>query len=46
MWCAECESIDEYFYSNTYFWLFLPTSEAIDKVTKMAEYAKYPLENV
>ena len=35
MWCAECESIDEYFYSSTYFWLFLPTSEAIDKVTKM-----------
>ena len=46
MWCAECESIDEYFYSNTYFWLFLPTSEAINKVTKMAEYAKYPLESV
>lgn len=35
MWCADCESVDDYFFAETYFWLFLPTTEAFSKVAAM-----------
>ena len=32
MWCADCESIDEYFFDLTNFWIFVPTVETFGKV--------------
>lgn len=32
MYCADCESIDDYFFDTTHFWLFLPTLETFSKV--------------
>ncbi|GGW80268.1 hypothetical protein GCM10007391_11420 [Alteromonas halophila] len=32
MWCEDCESIDEYFFETTWFWFFLPTTEAFGKL--------------
>lgn len=32
MYCADCESIDDYFFDTTYFWIFVPTVETFGKV--------------
>lgn len=32
MYCADCESIDDYFFEVTHFWLFVPTVESFGKV--------------
>lgn len=32
MWCADCESIDDYFFETTFFWFFLPTIETFGKL--------------
>ena len=32
MYCADCESVDDYFFDNTYFWIFVPTVETFGKV--------------
>ena len=32
MYCADCESIDDYFFDVTHFWLFVPTVESFGKV--------------
>lgn len=31
MYCADCEKLDNYFFSTTWFWLFFPTSESTAK---------------
>ncbi|MAD90525.1 MAG: EAL domain-containing protein [Pseudoalteromonas sp.] len=31
MYCADCEKIENYFYSETCFWIFFPTIESINK---------------
>lgn len=35
MWCADCESIDEYFFDKTSFYLFVPTMETFGKLASM-----------
>ena len=35
MYCADCESIDEYFYDVTCFWIFVPTVETFGKVASI-----------
>lgn len=35
MWCADCESIDDYFFDVTHFWFFLPTQESFGKLALM-----------
>lgn len=35
MWCADCESVDDYFFDTTYFWFFVPTTEAFGKLAVM-----------
>ena len=32
MYCADCETVDEYFFETTWFWLFVPTVESFGKV--------------
>ena len=32
MYCADCESIDDYFFETTHFWIFVPTLETFSKV--------------
>ena len=32
MYCADCESVDDYFFETTYFWIFVPTVETFGKV--------------
>ncbi|GGF83333.1 EAL domain-containing protein [Alteromonas lipolytica] len=43
MWCAECESIDDYFFAETYFWLFVPTEETLHKVVSLATASNCPV---
>ncbi|MEM1144411.1 MAG: EAL domain-containing protein [Pseudomonadota bacterium] len=31
MYCADCESLDQYFFESTRFWMFLPTGESVQK---------------
>ncbi|MCC2617765.1 EAL domain-containing protein [Aestuariibacter halophilus] len=35
MWCADCESVEDYFFDQTYFWFFLPTTESFGKLAAM-----------
>ncbi len=35
MWCADCESVDDYFFDETHFWFFLPTQESFGKLARM-----------
>ncbi|MEZ7206179.1 MULTISPECIES: EAL domain-containing protein [Pseudoalteromonas] len=35
MWCADCEAIESYFFETTYFWFFLPTSNAEQNLMQM-----------
>ncbi|WP_419147466.1 EAL domain-containing protein [Pseudoalteromonas 'SMAR'] len=35
MWCPDCETIDDYFFDTTYFWLFLPSGNAFNNVAMM-----------
>jgi len=32
MYCADCESIDDYFFEETVFWIFVPTIESFGKI--------------
>ncbi len=32
MYCADCESIDDYFFKVTHFWIFVPTVETFGKL--------------
>lgn len=41
MYCADCEAIDEYFFTSTVFWLFLPTKESGVKLVNMAKNTDY-----
>lgn len=35
MYCADCESVDDYFFdSETYFWIFMPTTETFAKLAR------------
>jgi len=44
MWCADCESIDDYFFKTTWFWLFMPTTESVTKLTDMCKACGYSAE--
>eukprot|EP01093_Parvamoeba_rugata_P019176 TRINITY_DN846_c0_g1_i2.p1 TRINITY_DN846_c0_g1~~TRINITY_DN846_c0_g1_i2.p1 ORF type:complete len:376 (-),score=53.22 TRINITY_DN846_c0_g1_i2:596-1723(-) len=35
MYCADCESVDEYFFDSTWFWIFVPTVESFGKVARI-----------
>jgi len=35
MYCADCESIDDYFFETTYFWIFVPTVETFGKLASL-----------
>ncbi|MDM7859413.1 EAL domain-containing protein [Alteromonas sp. ASW11-36] len=35
MYCADCESIDDYFFEDTYFWVFVPTVESFGKIASL-----------
>ncbi|MEW9798407.1 EAL domain-containing protein [Alteromonas sp. CYL-A6] len=42
MWCVDCETIEDYFFETTYFWIFVPTVEAFGKLAVMC--GEYGLE--
>lgn len=35
MYCADCESVDDYFFDTTHFWIFVPTVESFEKVARL-----------
>ncbi|MFC3095748.1 EAL domain-containing protein [Alteromonas sediminis] len=35
MYCADCESVDDYFFESTYFWIFVPTIESFGKLASL-----------
>ncbi|WP_232367871.1 EAL domain-containing protein [Alteromonas mediterranea] len=35
MYCADCESIDDYFFDVTHFWIFVPTVETFGKLANL-----------
>lgn len=35
MYCADCETIDGYFYKVTHFWFFVPTVETFRKLSSL-----------
>lgn len=35
MWCADCESIDSYFFDETQFYIFVPTVETFGKLASL-----------
>jgi EAL domain-containing protein (putative c-di-GMP-specific phosphodiesterase class I) len=41
MWCADCESVNDYFFETTYFWFFLPTIETFGKLAVLCGDADF-----
>ncbi|NVK54200.1 MAG: EAL domain-containing protein [Alteromonadaceae bacterium] len=41
MWCADCETIDDYFFNQTRFWFFMPSTESVTKLTDMCNACGY-----
>lgn len=41
MWCADCESIDRYFFPTTRFFFFVPTVETTEKLKKLFESLEF-----
>ena len=41
MYCADCESVDDYFFDQTCFWIFVPTAETFGKLIALCGSAGY-----
>ncbi|GHG72879.1 signal transduction protein [Alishewanella longhuensis] len=47
MYCADCESVDDYFFEqNTYFWIFVPTTETFAKLARYVGAQSYMAQQV
>ena len=47
MYCADCESIDDYFYdAETFFWIFVPTTETFAKLARYVGSQSYAAKQV
>lgn len=42
MYCADCESVDDYFFQTTHFWIFVPTVETFGKVAGLCGSMQLP----
>jgi EAL domain-containing protein (putative c-di-GMP-specific phosphodiesterase class I) len=42
MYCADCESVDDYFFQTTFFWIFVPTVETFGKVAGLCGSMQLP----
>lgn len=42
MYCADCETIDDYFFQRTTFWIFVPTVETFGKVASLCGSMQLP----
>ncbi|MCY7296712.1 EAL domain-containing protein [Alteromonas sp. a30] len=43
MYCADCEKLENYFFDNTTFWLFLPTLDSVGKALTYCQSSNYPV---
>lgn len=43
MWCADCESIENYFFANTNFFVFAPTTETVSKISSLCDSFGIPV---
>ncbi|GGW51920.1 EAL domain-containing protein [Alishewanella tabrizica] len=47
MYCADCESVDDYFFEqDTYFWIFVPTTETFAKLARYVGSQNYVAQQV
>ncbi len=42
MYCTDCESVDDYFFDTTFFWIFVPTVETFGKVAGLCGSMQLP----
>lgn len=44
MWCADCETIDQYIYDTTHVWMYMPTTDSFGKVAALCGANGYKAE--